>query len=100
MANDDGIGTDEAHLIGLHRLICGGGDRLVPELREAMMREAAWQRDHPNVVRFPLWAARNAGTGAGTRLVDDGAECGKLLAFAPPVGDKEDRRKHLSRRTE
>lgn len=93
MASDYEIAAGGLPMLGLHRLVAAGGDRLVPELHDAMTREAAWRRDHPNVVRFPLWAARHARTG----LVDEGSECGKLLAFAPPVKDKEERRK---RRTE
>ncbi len=86
MASDYEIEASGLQLLGLHRLVAAGGDRMVPELHEAMMREAAWRRDHPNFVRFPLWAARNAGSGPVE------AECGKLLAFAP-LPDKKERRR-------
>ncbi len=54
-------------LLGLHRLVASRGDGLVPELYDALMREALWREDHPNVVKFPAWATRRPGDAAETR---------------------------------
>lgn len=73
-------------LLGLHRLVAGRGDGLVPELYDALVREALWREDHPNVVKFPAWAARRPGDEVPSQPE------GKVLAFALPVVDKQDER--------
>lgn len=73
-------------LLGLHRLVASRGDGLVPELYDALMREALWREDHPNVVKFPAWATRRPGDAAETPVE------AKVLAFALPVVEKRDER--------